>query len=151
MAEPIQPVRLRLSRAKGFNLQEESRSANGLEAVNVARPTKWGNPYHVDDTNMWWCRHPFGSRERTQGCVDHYERAIREGFVLVPYTWLTPEERGDDYHSSGAHYVHEVAPKYLGGKNLACWCALDAPCHADVLLRLANPIHCEALETSDVR
>lgn len=26
----------------------------------------------------------------------------------------------------------------LRGKNLACWCALDQPCHADVLLRMAN-------------
>lgn len=26
----------------------------------------------------------------------------------------------------------------LRGKNLACWCSLDRPCHADVLLRLAN-------------
>jgi hypothetical protein len=31
--------------------------------------------------------------------------------------------------------------KYLAplrGKNLACWCKLDQPCHADVLLWLAN-------------
>jgi hypothetical protein len=26
----------------------------------------------------------------------------------------------------------------LRGKNLACWCPLDQPCHADVLLDLAN-------------
>lgn len=26
----------------------------------------------------------------------------------------------------------------LRGKSLACWCALDQPCHADVLLELAN-------------
>lgn len=26
----------------------------------------------------------------------------------------------------------------LRGKDLACWCALDAPCHADVLLEIAN-------------
>lgn len=26
----------------------------------------------------------------------------------------------------------------LRGRNLACWCALDQPCHADVLLRVAN-------------
>jgi hypothetical protein len=26
----------------------------------------------------------------------------------------------------------------LRGKNLACWCPLDHPCHADVLLELAN-------------
>ena len=27
----------------------------------------------------------------------------------------------------------------LAGKDLACWCPLDQPCHADVLLELANP------------
>lgn len=26
----------------------------------------------------------------------------------------------------------------LHGKNLACWCAPDKPCHADVLLKLAK-------------
>ena len=26
----------------------------------------------------------------------------------------------------------------LRGKDLACWCPLDEPCHADVLLELAN-------------
>ena len=26
----------------------------------------------------------------------------------------------------------------LRGKNLACWCPLGSPCHADVLLELAN-------------
>jgi len=26
----------------------------------------------------------------------------------------------------------------LAGKDLACWCPLDQPCHADVLIELAN-------------
>jgi hypothetical protein len=26
----------------------------------------------------------------------------------------------------------------LRGRDLACWCALDAPCHADILMREAN-------------
>jgi hypothetical protein len=26
----------------------------------------------------------------------------------------------------------------LRGRDLACWCPLDQPCHADVLLELAN-------------
>jgi hypothetical protein len=30
----------------------------------------------------------------------------------------------------------DVSP--LRGKNLACWCALDADCHADMLLAFAN-------------
>ena len=28
--------------------------------------------------------------------------------------------------------------KYLRGIDLACWCPLDKPCHADILLELAN-------------
>ncbi len=39
-------------------------------------------------------------------------------------------------------YACEVAPlmdySELRGKNLACWCALDAECHADVILELSN-------------
>jgi hypothetical protein len=27
----------------------------------------------------------------------------------------------------------------LRGRDLACWCPLDQPCHADILLELANP------------
>lgn len=39
-------------------------------------------------------------------------------------------------------FACEVAPLLdvaeLRGKNLACWCAIGAECHADVLLELAN-------------
>lgn len=35
-----------------------------------------------------------------------------------------------------AFFMDQV--KGLRGKNLACWCSLDSPCHADVLLELAN-------------
>jgi hypothetical protein len=31
-------------------------------------------------------------------------------------------------------------PYELRGKNLACWCPLDKPCHADILLELANEL-----------
>ena len=32
------------------------------------------------------------------------------------------------------------ARRELRGKNLACWCPLGEPCHADVLLELANGV-----------
>lgn len=32
----------------------------------------------------------------------------------------------------------EEIKRELKGRNLACWCKLDEPCHADILLRLAN-------------
>ncbi|MEU7771248.1 DUF4326 domain-containing protein [Micromonospora taraxaci] len=37
------------------------------------------------------------------------------------------------------HYdLAERARAELAGRDLACWCPLDQPCHADVLLELAN-------------
>lgn len=39
-----------------------------------------------------------------------------------------------------AHPLNAVAARTeLGGHDLACWCPLDQPCHADVLLQVANP------------
>lgn len=37
---------------------------------------------------------------------------------------------------SPAHLTQELTE--LRGKNLACWCKIGNPCHADVLLELAN-------------
>jgi hypothetical protein len=34
--------------------------------------------------------------------------------------------------------VYEEIRRQLAGHDLACWCPLDQPCHADVLLELAN-------------
>ncbi len=45
------PTRLQLSRKKGFDLQAHSLATNGLPAVVVARPTKWGNPFRVVGRN----------------------------------------------------------------------------------------------------
>ena len=36
------------------------------------------------------------------------------------------------------HECMRAALAELRGKNLACWCKLYQPCHADVLLELAN-------------
>lgn len=41
------PQRLQLSRRKGYRLQEASRTANGLDAIIVARPGRWGNPFVI--------------------------------------------------------------------------------------------------------
>ncbi len=35
-------------------------------------------------------------------------------------------------------FLTDKNPGTLRGKDLACWCPLDQPCHADVLLRIAN-------------
>jgi hypothetical protein len=111
------PVRLRLARAKGFNLQECSRAVNGLEAVNVARGPgrKWGNPFRV----------------------------LNKDGVATPAARVRSVELFRA-HVAEARIEGEIA-RDLRGKNLACWCALDACCHADVLLEIANRPTCEAV------
>ena len=101
------PVRLQLSRKKGFRLV----SPNGLPIVKVCRPSKWGNPFALEDL-----------RKIKPGESD---RELRERAVLA-YTQYLPNE------------LAAAARRELAGKNLVCWCPLDQPCHADVLLRVAN-------------
>lgn len=68
-------------------------------------------------------------------------------YVGRPGKWGNPFFVGHDGVTDRAHAVRlyrEFAAidradiGELRGKNLACWCPLDEPCHADVLLELAN-------------
>lgn len=44
----------------------------------------------------------------------------------------------EDWVKNNPRFVSD-ARNYLGGKDLACYCKPGAPCHADVLLEIANP------------
>ena len=114
------PQRIQLSRKKGWRLAEASRALNGLEAVKVDRTTRWGNPF---------CGPEYPDRQ---------EKTRRFRAAVLGF------DAGDSFCPPNAHpesYIGKVitdGPKKLRGKNLACWCPLDQPCHADVLLELAN-------------
>lgn len=44
-----------------------------------------------------------------------------------------------DWLKSPVNNLAEDRIKFLlKGKNLACWCPLNQPCHADILLKIAN-------------
>jgi hypothetical protein len=47
-------------------------------------------------------------------------------------------DRADAVAWFEAHVAPKVDVAELRGKDLACWCPLDQPCHADVLLEIAN-------------
>ena len=53
----------------------------------------------------------------------------RDGAIHRFDEWLRQPERAE---------LLATARAELRGKNLACWCPLDEPCHADVLLYLVN-------------
>lgn len=76
--------------------------------INVARPTKWGNPFKVG----------FEVATAEEACRKFYLFLCGSGYP-------GKRERMGDV-------------RQLAGKDLACWCKLTAPCHADVLLEVAN-------------
>ena len=77
--------------------------------VYVGRPTLYGNPFQTaEEFRQWWYT-------RGKGVVLYADRMD----LLM-----------------GAMFQTEPHP--LRGKDLACWCPLDMPCHADILLELAT-------------
>jgi hypothetical protein len=93
----MQPQRIQLSRKKGWKMPPNT--------VKVSRPTKWGNPFTVEQ---------YGREKAVQMFRDYIG------------------------HPNSPHGFQYEEIKQLRGKNLACFCPLDKPCHADVLLALAN-------------
>jgi hypothetical protein len=104
------PHRVQLSRKKGWMLPENT--------VVVSRPGRWGNPYRIGKSASMFAQ----SVE-----VPNAATAVKlfEAWMNIPPL-------------AGARDYIKTAREELKGKNLACWCPLDQPCHADVLLRLAN-------------
>ena len=116
------PKRIQLSRARGWRLPEG--------AVNVARPTKWGNPFRV------------GMPYFVMDIM-----AYRRDTPLSQAEWheMTPQDAVDCYRKwmslqvgKSRYALLEEARQELRGHDLACWCPPGEPCHADVLLEIAN-------------
>lgn len=108
----MSPIRIQLSRKKGWRMPPNT--------VSVARPGKWGNPIRV------------GGCARVEVCT-------QSSTAMLEAT-ITPAIAVEFFREyiTGALRTHPDLLAPLRGKNLACWCPLDQPCHADVLLDLAN-------------
>lgn len=120
------PQRVQLSRRKG---------ARHGAAINVARPGVWGNPFNIE---VW-------GRERS---ISLYARMVNS----------TPSDNAKAGGDKESRLIEQISRDWLRrlgsppreriraelrGHDLACWCPLDVPCHADVLLDIANaPGHC---------
>lgn len=124
------PERIQRKRTKGWQMPEG--------AIYVGRPTKWGNPFRVTTSSRtagtvygpgWLDALPncayisaggVGVRQELQTCAAQlYHQAIKQGV-----SWMTVT-------------IDDIR-RELAGHDLACWCRPEWPCHADVLLDLAN-------------
>lgn len=115
--------RIQRKRTKGWKMPEG--------AVSVTRPGKWGNMFRVGQ----WAK-----------------IGVSFGGIFAPY-YLVGNKPGDGtgwVYIDCAQTAVAMFRKWLSysayakdidelrGKDLACFCPLDQPCHADVLLELAN-------------
>jgi len=119
--------RIQRKRTKGWKMPDNT--------VYVGRPTKWGNPIRLQADQIY---------------IDaSYRRKI-----LSPWVWYNLGDiddviylyrklwDGTQFQNKDLQYwsdrFKELDVSELKGKNLACFCPLDKPCHADILIELAN-------------
>ena len=120
------PKRIQRQRTKGWRMPENT--------VYVGRPTKWGNPYtvgQVGDMRRWTGWFVGELRDDTADHGQYQMQAHANARAVELYRLHTGPVGNYELD------VDEVR-RELGGKDLACWCRLDQPCHADVLLEIAN-------------
>lgn len=101
--------------------------ADHPDAVIVDRRTEWGNPFQIGEPGI----------SDAQTAVNLFRGAI----LVCHHLRTNRPERGLGPILSdelGGISAIETIRRELRGKDLACWCPLDAPCHADVLLEIAN-------------
>ena len=113
--------RVQRRRTKGWRAPEG--------AIYVGRGSKWGNPWSVIANFVKDAGH-----DRLIRFEDHDE-ALRHAVAFyaeaIPNGW------------EGVPTLEEIRAE-LAGHDLMCWCPLEdaagyrVPCHADVLLELAN-------------
>jgi hypothetical protein len=107
------PERIQRKRTAGWKMPPNT--------VYVGRPTDYGNRYVI-------------GRE-----IEHIDCKIVAPSDAKIATMLYRE--WIEWQFSHFPSWRGIIRRDLGGKNLACWCAPGQPCHADVLLELANEPH----------
>lgn len=119
-----QPVRIKLSRAADWNLQQVSAAINGLPACSCARPHLMGNPFG-------WQTPQLSGHSGRRWAVDRHRAWLEKG--TIP---RSEKARGAELLELRKKVL--AAMPQIRDHNLACFCGLDQACHVDTLLEFAN-------------
>jgi uncharacterized protein DUF4326 len=104
--------RIQRKRTKGWRMPPNT--------VYVGRGSRYGNPWRL-------------LNEEGFPLIEHIDGRC----VSVPDDdWDAAEQKVVDLFREQCLDGLPLAP--LRGKNLACWCGIGKPCHADALLEIAN-------------
>lgn len=120
------PKRIQRKRTKGWKMPEG--------AVYVGRPTQFGNPFSHLARFSSVADSLIAFRMLCDGIWEPVKLShVGDGpfhIACQDFAEYSAQTFVDGYKSA--------AQLYLRGKDLCCWCPLDQPCHADVLLEIAN-------------
>ena len=97
-------------------------------AAYVGRPTLWSNPFE---------RRSGICHRRSVILYRHWLAGHLSPYILACARFSEAEIAG--LRRWRDRLIRSI--DQLRGRNLQCWCALTAPCHADVLLAVANAPH----------
>jgi len=114
----MMPQRIQRKRERGWRMPANT--------VYVGRPTRWGNLWTVGLANC-------GCRSAGECWHNDFRCETPAEAVEMYRKWITGE-----LFETKPSKLYQAAKQLLRGKNLVCWCPLDQPCHADVLLQVAN-------------
>ena len=118
------PKRIRRRRTKGWRMPEST--------VYVGRPTIFGNPFTVETAMDAGYLKSRDERLAALFLHDCFADWLGDAGARGGRDWWSGPE-GDRRRAAILARLPE-----LRGKNLCCWCPIGEPCHADVLLELAN-------------
>lgn len=114
------PKRIQRKRTKGWRMPDNT--------LYVGRGSKWGNPFVIDTTQKCGAlAFMYGIAGDARHAVIFYRKYLES---------IMREEC--KYNAPKVYCPLDALQRQLKGKNLACWCAPDQLCHADVLLEVAN-------------
>lgn len=92
--------------------------------MSVARPSKWGNPFTVE--NAIEAGYSSTKEDAQKLCAELFEEFMHGSNEMM---W----HGGEKLRNKMRDEMHE-----LRGKDLMCFCKIGTPCHADTLIKLAN-------------
>lgn len=112
--------------------------------VYVGRPTMWGNPFSVRES-LYKDHWSVVFEGKSISAEFATKRNAQAEAVRLFEKWFSTEiaDIGTELHNFRNKYGWKgfslaCAVNMLRGKNLSCWCGENEPCHAEVILRLAN-------------
>jgi Domain of unknown function (DUF4326) len=111
------PQRIQRKRTKGWKMPDG--------AVYVGRPGRWGNPFRVG-----------GYFAIGLGAFSWIEAS--PGFSDSRFTLIKDAAQAVEFYREWVKRFPPYKLSELRGKDLACWCKVGEPCHADILLEIAN-------------